>query len=335
MATDADTAEPTYEMLWDCSACGTKALLGVSHRRCPNCGAPQDPTTRYFPKPGTEVLAQNHLYAGADWRCAACTTPNSKRALFCVNCGNPQAEGNAAVGVQAARKVVDGAVAPTDVAAPAGRPRWVWVAGALVVAVVAFVLVAVFWQRPTAVVVDAHAWRREIEVERFLARADSAWCDQMPADAYGVSRSREVRSHRQIPDGEDCHTVQHDNGDGSFSNQQVCTPRMRSEPEYSDKCRYTVNRWRTDRTETAAGVGTSPAPAWPALRLRAGTCLGCEREGARREELTVELRAQRNPARRYTCTLDDARWPAVADGAHGTVNVRVVGGGAVCGSLKL
>ena len=77
MATDSMSA-PTYEMLWDCSACGTKGLLGVSHRRCPNCGAPQDPTTRYFPAPGSEVLAADHVYAGADWRCAGLKQADSQ-----------------------------------------------------------------------------------------------------------------------------------------------------------------------------------------------------------------------------------------------------------------
>ena len=36
-------------MLWDCESCGTKKLLGVAHRHCPNCGAVQDEERRYFP----------------------------------------------------------------------------------------------------------------------------------------------------------------------------------------------------------------------------------------------------------------------------------------------
>ena len=30
--------EPVFEMLWDCSYCSAKKLLGLTHRHCPNCG---------------------------------------------------------------------------------------------------------------------------------------------------------------------------------------------------------------------------------------------------------------------------------------------------------
>ena len=33
----------TYEMMWDCPYCGTKHLLGLTHRHCPNCGAARSP----------------------------------------------------------------------------------------------------------------------------------------------------------------------------------------------------------------------------------------------------------------------------------------------------
>ena len=41
--------EKSYEMFWDCEYCGSSKLLGITHRHCPNCGAPQDPEKRYFP----------------------------------------------------------------------------------------------------------------------------------------------------------------------------------------------------------------------------------------------------------------------------------------------
>jgi hypothetical protein len=43
----SDVMTKTYEMLWDCGYCATRALLGKSHRFCPSCGAPQDPIERY------------------------------------------------------------------------------------------------------------------------------------------------------------------------------------------------------------------------------------------------------------------------------------------------
>ena len=35
----ADEPETYYEMLWDCTQCGTTGLLGTTHRHCPSCGA--------------------------------------------------------------------------------------------------------------------------------------------------------------------------------------------------------------------------------------------------------------------------------------------------------
>ncbi|MBI5929370.1 MAG: zinc ribbon domain-containing protein [Chloroflexi bacterium] len=77
-----------YEMLWDCEFCGTKKLLGVTHRFCPNCGSPQNAEKRYFPKPGEEIALENHVYHGVDWICPSCGQANSANANFCGSCGS-------------------------------------------------------------------------------------------------------------------------------------------------------------------------------------------------------------------------------------------------------
>ena len=317
-----------YEMLWDCTSCGTKKLLGKSHRRCPHCGAPQDPASRYFPPEGEEVEAAGHVYVGADWRCAACETPNSRAADFCVNCGNHK-DGNAAV------KLVVDAPAPVVAAAAAAKPRrWPLVVGAVVVCLVVFAIVAAVWKRDVQVQIVEHSWTRSIDVERLDPRSESAWCDSMPGDAYSVSRSREVRSHRQIPDGETCTTSRVDNGDGTFRNERKCSPKYRSEPVYGDKCHYTVDRWGVARTLKSGG-GLQQARAWPAVSLgRTGTCRGCEREGPRREVLTLALRDARDAGKTWRCDVDDARWQGLRDGDMRPMKVRVIGGGADCDSLR-
>ena len=63
--------------------------------------------------------------------------------------------------------------------------------------------------RPTAshrtyFAVTAHSWTREIQIEQFASRNESAWCDSMPPDATSVTRTREVRSTRQVADGQTC-----------------------------------------------------------------------------------------------------------------------------------
>jgi hypothetical protein len=78
-----------YEMLWDCAYCGTRKLLGKTHRFCPGCGAPQDPTRRYFPSDEDKVLVENHEYVGADRLCGACGSAMGARAAHCTQCGSP------------------------------------------------------------------------------------------------------------------------------------------------------------------------------------------------------------------------------------------------------
>lgn len=75
----------TYQMLWDCPACGTKKLLGKDHRHCPNCGEVQDETRRYFPAQDKAIPT---TYSPApDHECTYCGTPNAYNANNCVNCG--------------------------------------------------------------------------------------------------------------------------------------------------------------------------------------------------------------------------------------------------------
>ena len=337
--------EPVYEMLWDCSSCATAGLLGKSQRRCPNCGAPQDPTKRYFPKPGEEVAAQGHRFQGVDWRCAACETPNGARAHFCANCGNP-AEGNREV-VRKADRIIDGdlvqeagvkealpvAVASSALAAKK-RSTVPWVVGSVAIIGVAIIAALLMIKKDVVVDVAGHGWEREIDIERFEATRQSAWCDQMPRDGYSVSRHRAVRDHRDVPDGEECRDRQVDQGDGTFVVRQECRTKYRSEPVYDDKCDFIIDRWRVVRTETSTAAAMAPAPAWPAVRLSGRTSgLGAEREGTRRAKYTVHLRNAQAAHQTWACDYDEARWQAIPDGARLSMKVRLVGG-AVCETLR-
>ena len=51
-----------------------------------------------------------------------------------------------------------------------------------------------------------HARVIGIAVEALSPVRDSAWCDQMPREAYSVSRRRDVRRTEKIPAGDDCVT---------------------------------------------------------------------------------------------------------------------------------
>ncbi|HVU04217.1 MAG TPA: hypothetical protein VHE30_20810 [Polyangiaceae bacterium] len=337
--------DPVYQMLWDCKFCGHQKLLGQTHRHCPNCGAPQNAAERYFPSDTEKVRAEDHEYAGADLVCTHCGEANGRRARHCGNCGAP-IEGGADVRMRADRVVAEGEQfrgetkadaragrAPEAVPAPR-KSRSVVGIGCLAVLAILVVAGVVFfgWRREAAFVVSGHSWTREITVEAFGPVSDSSWCDALPVDAVSVRRAREVRSHDRVPDGEDCHVRKVDRGNGTFVEKRECEPRYRDEPVYGDRCYFTVNRWRPSRKLGSSGSSLAEAPVWPAVSsLRTGNCVGCEREGSRREKYVVELTDPKGT--KQTCDVPEARWTGFADGSAWKGATRVVGGTLDCGSL--
>jgi Zn-finger nucleic acid-binding protein len=320
-----------YEMLWDCSHCDAKELLGKTHRYCPNCGGPQDPSRRYFPPAGKETAASAQ-YDGVDKTCPACQTPNGAKSHNCRHCGSPLD------GAQEVGRVADRSSAAPKVGAPGkpapavGKRRWYWVAGVVVALCCAFSAVTVLWTKDVTVTVVGHQWKREIDIESMQAVQEDDWCDSKPSDAYNVTSRREQRSTKKIPDGQECHTRDVDRGDGTFERREECQTKYREEPVYDDRCSFTVDRWRRQRTEVAQGKGTTPAPAWPPVRLaRTGDRLGSEREGSRRETYTLVLEG--DDGKRYSCGVPFQKWQSIADGTKKPIKVGVILGNAECDSL--
>lgn len=337
----------TYQMLWDCPRCDTPKLLGLTHRHCPSCGAPQDPTRRYFPSEEDKVAVEDHRYTGADKVCPNCETPNGAAATFCGNCGSPLDEAKEAARVteraaqagqgqsvdaekKAARRAALAATAAPKKKSGCG---FAVVAGLVVAAIAVFALVATFWTREAALEVTGHTWSRAIAIEAFGPQSDSAWCDAVPSGAYDVSRSEKQRGTNKVEDGQTCATKQVDNGDGTFNEVEECKPKYREEPVYDDWCLYTVDRWAKVREAAAAGNSVNDAPRWPEVKLaREGSCVGCERAGGKSETYTVRLKAADGEA--HTCTLPESRWKSMAVGSRWKGEVRVMTGGLDCGELK-
>lgn len=341
-------AEARFEMLWDCPACDTPKLLGLTHRHCPNCGAAQDPSRRYFPKDDEKVAVEGHPYQGVDRQCPACDSPNAARATFCVNCGSEldrakavgqRAEQSAAAGAfeadsakaaaaeALAKKLAARAPAPPP---PARSGIGLWLAlaaGAAAVLLCAGLATFFLWKKDADFTLLAHTWSRQIAVEQLGPVTESAWRDAVPPDARDLSCAREQRSTTSVPDGEDCHDVRRDNGDGTFTQAEECTPRTREEPVYDDKCRYTVDRWTVLRTETASGTGVVPAPSWPAVQLGGPTL----REGTRSETYTLSLRD--GEGTETTCEVPEARWASMADGSTWRGKIGVLSGAVDCTTL--
>lgn len=338
----AQGGKGTYQMLWDCPFCGTQRLLGLDHRHCPACGAAQDESKRYFPSDDQKVAVVDHVYHGADRDCPACSTPNAAIAKFCVNCGSPLDEAGEV------KRVVD---PPREGAGDASqqrgkrrrrgateapkRGRGKLVAGCLVglvaLVTIAAILVAILWKKPVEIVATDHSWERAIQVEEYGPDEQDAWCDQMPAQAYRITRRQEVRDHRKVQDGQTCVTARRDNGDGTFTEYDDCKPKYRDEPIYADKCRFMIDRWKPSRKLSASG-GRGDPPTWPELRLvRTGDCVGCERGGARSESYTVHFRDAEGSS--FLCDMPEQRWGQVAVGSTWSGKAGVLTGKVDCSSL--
>lgn len=345
--------EKRYEMLWDCSRCDTPKLLGLSHRNCPNCGSPQDPTKRYFPKDEDKVAVEDHPFVGADKACKGCDAPNAATAQFCVCCGaslegagpvvkravqSDQAGGfkedsaKAATAEQRADRMAKHAE-KLDPEPPkksgAGLLAGGLAGGGLLVLVMIVICAGIglmMWKKDAAVAVSGHTWSREIAVEAFRAVDDSAWREAVPADARSVSCVQAQRSTNKVPDGQDCHNERHDNGDGTFSEKQNCTPKFRDEPVYDQKCTYTQDRWVQARTAKAGAAALTPEPTWPATNLAAG-----EREGARTETYTVTFTED---TRTLSCDVPQAQWAHLTDGSRWKAPVGVLSSSIDCSALQ-
>jgi membrane protease subunit (stomatin/prohibitin family) len=347
----AQPSERTYEMLWDCPHCGARKNLGLTHRHCPNCGSAQDAQWRYFPSDDEKVAVEDHVYVGADLQCQYCGNFNSRRAKHCGGCGAPLEGGKEVVrrqdqfgtGYYAGQTQQDARREATAHRAPPPAPAktrrllpWLVGGGCLTVLLVGVVLALVFflWKSEGALEVAGHSWKREIHIERFGPVDDSSWCDQMPSGARQVRRAREVRSHRKVPDGQDCRTRRVDRGDGTYVERQECTPRYRSEPVHDDKCYYQIERWSHARTERASGESAQPEPHWPKVELgRTGNCVGCEREGKRSEEYVVRF-VESSSGESARCEFDQKRWASFRAGSRWTGQLSMLGGVLDCSSLK-
>jgi len=314
-------SEKTYEMMWDCEYCSTPKLLGLTHRHCPECGAPQNPEKRYFPPDDQKVAVQDHRFVGADLNCPACSHAQSAAAKCCAHCGSPLGEGKA-VARQAEQVFgADGQRMPPPGQAPkkkGGGGKVIALIGIIVLAVVGFFVVRAFWTEEAGVRVTGHRWERQVDVERYAEFEDTDACRDVPEKAKIVRRSKAKPV---------CKTRKVDQGDGTFKEKEEC-----SEPV--EQCTYEVMRWKTVRTEREKG-DIDEAPAWPKVTLkRKGNCEGCEREGDRKELYIVEFENETTKDD-LTCTFaKEKTWKAYEVGDRFNGEVRVMGGGLDCDSLQ-
>ena len=320
----APSGAKTYEMQWDCKFCGTKKLLGKTHRFCPNCGAQQDPTWRYFPADSEKVAVQDHVYVGADIICKACQTLNSGKAEFCGNCGAPLSDA-ARAQAGASRTKADGQTLEAEdlkkrqlpdqipqlaAAKPAVQKsggilnKWGIIA-LLVVVIIGGAVFALTRTKSATAYVTGYKWERNIGIDSLQPVHDKTNCDIMPGAAYNVSRNYEQVDTKQVADGETCQTKQIDQGDGTFREEQQCQTKYRSEPVMGYMCTFVVNKWVGSSPAFAKG-DKSTAPYWPDTHVTGCSSIGCTRESGRNEKYTLMFKGDGD--RPFECAVAYDLW---------------------------
>ena len=342
---------PTYEMFWDCEACGTTKLLGKSHRYCPNCGSPQDDERRYFPAENEKVAVEDHIFVGVDRTCEACGTANAATAKHCVSCGagmegaeEVELQASVEAGKQSGKRASSRSSSSSAPPPRAKAAKKSFVSQRNVVIAVAALLAAIvallLWSKPTQVTVNEHSWLREVDVQQYSSVNEGAWCASMPASAYSVSRSVRQNGTGSVPDGEDCYedctTTNSDNGDGTFSQDETCsttcTTTYREEPVYEDWCDYTIDRWVVIDTVKTAGNSLSPDPYWASPTVTGCAQLGCTRVGEKRGTYTVDLTDPEGQS--HSCELEQNIWASMPVSARYDAEKRVVSGALRCDTLQ-
>lgn len=302
-----------FEMLWDCEHCDTKGLLGKSQRHCPECGAPQNPDKRYFPKEGEARRVEGHKYEGADRQCPSCQKPMSSQGKNCTHCGAPLD------GSQEVRRIVQ--------AAPARKPFPKWLAYVLIGVLVLIGLLT--WRacrtKDATLKVTGHRWERAVAVERFVEETAEAFEEDVPSDAMRTSCRTAPHPSKTVVDPTNCKDRNVDKGDGTFEVIRECAEK----PADGRLCSYVVQRWRTADPVRTSGRGMTPIdPAETDLPpAEAPSAINAMRRRDRTATYILELGDQ-------TCEVSEAVWRKYADGAELKLKVRAQSGKVVCGSIE-
>jgi hypothetical protein len=292
----------SFEMLWDCQACGTKKLLGVTHRHCPHCGCPQKADDRYFPADGEEIKIANHIYCGADWSCVACGNPNNNKASYCGSCGcsrdgansvHRKTQGATDLNHNQTEKSVGDTHATANKSAE--KPKGPWIKTLLVVGIVS-IMAYVFFPRKDSGVIEGHKWERILKIEHSVRKNQSIECSSVKPSMKILSQ-RTVSQEQKVQDGETCRDVCNktkiDLGDGSFKIQNdchpQCSPRIITKNVLISMCAIEYAEWQMKREVTKEGHSVDETLEWPEAKLseRSLTGYGEERLARKVEELTV------------------------------------------------
>lgn len=353
----SSNSSETFEMFWDCPHCGTKKLLGITHRHCPNCGAAQDENYRYFPADGEEVALHNHIYYGMDWDCQFCSTPNSKNSNNCVNCGglklgsyevNLVGNDNKIIKTPISKKIKIGEnnTSSSNKLSKNQNETYhsiienqeqqsnkfsiflIFILSLFFLFLIGFFIYGFNHITPKDTQLTTKNWSRSIDIEQYSSFNDDSWCSSIPYDAYNVTKRKEIKSYTKVVTGEVCSTHKKDNGDGSFSKYRTCEDTYKNIPVYENKCYYKINKWKF--SHKVYSNGNDDEPEWPSLtneNLNNSNILGNKREGSHSENYSVIFTYyDDNKKKDKQCFYSQDTWRVYIKNKKYTLNIRMIGG---------
>lgn len=346
-------ADQRFEMLWDCSYCGSKKLLAFTHKFCPSCGGAQDAANRYFPQEGEEVAVKDHPYAGADKMCPACKAPNGAKSVHCGQCGAGLDGAKEAVRHQDDGKTADdrrrekhaasnAAHVPPPVTAKK-KKSYTGLKIGIGVAILALLFVSLY-RKDAGIEIKSHSWQRDVALQTLTEVKEQADCSGVPSTGRVYDRFQDKRS-RKVEDGQsckqECSTARVDRGDGTFSKDKtcrdVCTTKYRTEHYTVAVCKYAIDKWVPGRKLQLEGKNLQPA--WPDVKLAAGAgprSLGQEREEGRAGKYFVHFVKDGEADKALTCDVEDeALWKKLDDGGKVVIPFMITGDPDCDGFAKL
>lgn len=341
---------------WDCKYCGKKGIRGLA-KYCPGCGHPQDKDVKFYMPDKIEYLDEEtakNYGKGADWVCGYCNSYNRYDANYCINCGGSKEEMEGDYfSVEKSEhtpehipehtpedKIEDNAPDsnPSEPPAPKKKSKFGIFAAVLAAILVIIAGILLIPKNMDATLSDK-SWSRNIAIEDCITVQESDW--EVPDGGRVYDEKEEIHHYdqvldhyetveeertRTVQDGYDTQTNYVDNGDGTFSEETVETPRYITEtyyetvekpvykdvPVYATKYYYEIEKWQVTRDVTTEGKDDDPY--WGEVNLT-----GQEREGNRRENYNLIFTAKK---KEYITSVPLKTWQSLQIGDNTEITVQ-------------
>ncbi|MDD3148436.1 MAG: zinc finger protein [Candidatus Riflebacteria bacterium] len=323
--------EEIVEGVWDCPNCNAKNR--GSAQQCDACGAVRSENVKFYVEDDAKAITDEaelaKANAGPDWICPFCSNMSPASSTRCTGCGSDRSVGkNRAVKEippdSGETPAMGGKKGPPGPVQPA--PLWLK-AGCGVIALLFLILSFLSChEKALKIEITANQWVRQIERAEYKTVREDAWANEVPSGARKFSSERQIRSHKEIPDGFEEVSEDYtekvkigekkvedgkvDLGNGRFKAKYKMVPeykeekrtrrvkrqKFRKEPVYDEKVTYDIDRWVPFASIELQG--TTDEPRWPdsGASNNVPPALGDLTEKARIEKYLVKARKDGDPA---------------------------------------